>query len=75
MYRERDSAYTLTLVWAFLAVYEKQTSSLVRIGCLVALIMCCLCTIFAVLRRKAANAPDMADLHQPLKAKASDAVV
>eukprot|EP00884_Botryococcus_braunii_P017679 jgi/Botrbrau1/4595/Bobra.60_2s0081.1 len=75
VYRERDSVYTLTLVWALLAVYGKQSTKPIRIGSLVCLVICCLCTIFAVLRRKTSNVQDMSDLRQPLKAKNSDAVV
>lgn len=68
VHKERDSAYGLTLVWAFMAVFGKQNSGLVKAASLVCLATMCLLSIFSVLRRKRSLSSDNlnSEFRQPL---------
>ena len=52
VHKYRDSAYGLTLMWAFVAVYGKQRSSAVRITGLVCVAVSFMMSLLTVLRRR-----------------------
>ena len=67
-YREKDSAYGLTLVWSFVAVYGQPHSKTVHAAALGATIVMCIASILSVLRRRGQPSPDpVNDMRQPLK--------
>ena len=69
-YREKDSAYGLTLVWSFVAVYGQPHSKTVHAAALGATIAMCIASMLSVLRRRGQPSSDLvnvADMRQPLK--------
>jgi hypothetical protein len=70
--KERDTAYSLTLVWALLAVYGKQYElTLVRWASLVCIGVCFIMALFSVLRRRHFTGSAIQlneDVRQPLNA-------
>ena len=67
IHKYRDSAYGLTLMWAFVAVYGKQRSPSVRITALVCLAMSFMVSLLTVLRRKhQSQIGDSTEMRQPL---------
>ncbi|KAK9812246.1 hypothetical protein WJX73_007119 [Symbiochloris irregularis] len=67
VHKYRDSAYGLTLMWAFVAVYGNQRSPSVRITALVCLAVSFMVSLLTVLRRKHhVQAGERSDMRQPL---------
>ena len=67
---EKDSAYGLTLVWSFVAVYGQPHSKTVHAAALGATVTMCIASILSVLRRRGQPSSDLvnvADMRQPLK--------
>ena len=67
---QKDSAYGLTLVWSFVAVYGKPHSKTVHAAALGATVAMCIASILSVLRRRGQPSSDVvnvADMRQPLK--------
>ncbi|KAK9829449.1 hypothetical protein WJX72_005930 [[Myrmecia] bisecta] len=75
--RNKDSVYGWTLVWSLVAVYGKQRSSLVKMASLVCLVIMCVASIFAMLRRRSPLLVTelSSDMRQPLaRSKSRDGV-
>ena len=67
VHKYRDSAYGLTLVWAFVAVYDKQQSGAVRITALVCVAVSFMMSFMTILRRRHVQQPnELTDMRQPL---------
>lgn len=72
MQMERDTAYGLTLIWALVAVYGAQGSSVVRITALVCIGVNTLLAMFSLLRRKSASDRSTGEIRQPFKSKSDE---
>lgn len=67
VHKYRDSAYGLTLMWAFVAVYGKQRTSSVRITALICVAVSFMMSLLTVLRRRHhAPATELPEMRQPL---------
>ena len=67
VHKYRDSAYGLTLMWAFVAVYGKQLSNAVRITALVCVAVSFMMSLLTVLRRRHhVQATELPEMRQPL---------
>lgn len=68
VHRYRDSAYGLTLVWSFVAVYGKQRagSGAVRITALVCVAVSFMASLLTVLRRRHPQQSELTEIRQPL---------
>ena len=66
MHRYRDSAYGLTLVWAFVAVYGKQQAGAIRVTALVCIAVSFMMSLLSILRRRHVPPNELPDMRQPL---------
>ena len=65
VHKYRDSAYGLTLVWAFVAVYGKQRGA-VRITALVCVAVSFMMSLLSILRRRHVQPTELPEMRQPL---------
>ena len=66
VHRYKDSAYGLTLIWAFVAVYGRQHSATMRIVALSCTAVTFMFSLASVLRRRQTHHTELADMRTPL---------